>query len=217
MQSEGRIIVEAMNALGYDAMAVGSPDLRNGLDVLLQRAQEAHFAILSCNILSLESKDLLFPPHTIIERDGVRYGILGVSDPEATPGLGDVAQVLNPVESVRKYLPEVSAQSDVVILLSHLGLEEDKALAQAVPGIDVIVGGRSRNWLREPEIVGQTIIVQAGYDGEGLGRLDVSFDAQGRARDPQVEIIILGPDIADDPELSALVASYEEHLPQPTP
>lgn len=218
-QSEGQVIVEAMNAMGYDAMAVGGMDLQMGLEVVLQRAKEAHFAFLSCNMVRLEDNAPIFTPYVIVKRNGTRFGLLGVSDPEAVawPGIYDVAKVMEPAPSVQKYLPEVRQQSDVVIVLSHIGLEGDIALAQAVPGIDVIVGGKSRRVLVAPEMVGKTMIVQAGYDGEWLGRLDVAFDVTGHPADPRVEIIALGPEVGDDPDLAALVTAYKQRFPVPTP
>ncbi len=219
LQSEGRVIVEAMNAMGYDAMAVGPLDLAKGVDVLLARAKEARFPILSANLVGLSDGQPLLDPYTILERDGVRYGVLGVSDPDVmnSPGVGEVAKVLDPVETVRRYLPEVQAQSDVVIVLSHLGLEEDKALAAQVPGVQVIVGGRSRLLVQPAEVVGGAVIVQMGYDGEWLGRLDVAFDAEGRPVAPQVEIVDLGPSVADDPDLKKIVDRWLKIYPPPTP
>jgi 5'-nucleotidase/UDP-sugar diphosphatase len=218
-RSDGRAIVQAMNALDYDAMAVGATDLDKGLQVLMERAKEARFAILSCNIARTEDGETVLAPYTVVDRNGVRLGILGVTEPEAIGVLevADAATVADPVESVRKFVPEVRAKSDIVILLSHLGLEADQALAKAVPGINIIVGGKSRQTLQAPEVVGATVIVQAGYDGKWLGRLDVTFDAQQEPVDPKVEIISLGPEVADDPELAKLVASYRELFPQPTP
>jgi len=218
-QSQGRVVIEAMNLMGYDAMTVGQMDLVQGVEVLLARAKEARFPILSANLVGAQDRKPLLPPYTVLTRDGVRYGILGLSEPKANnwPNVSQVVSVLDPVETAKKYLPEVRARSDVVILLSHLGLEEDKALAQAVPGIDIIIGGRSRKLLPAPEIVGQTVITQVGYDGEWLGRLDVTFDEQKHVRDPRTEIISLGPEVADDPQLKALVESYSKRYPTPTP
>ena len=220
MQSEGRVIVDAMNAMGYDAMTVGLMDSAKGVNVLLQRAREADFAILSCNIVNIEDEKPILAPYTVLERDGIRFGILGASESDMirapSEGVRGI-KVLDPVASVRKYLPGVQSQSDVVILLSHLGLDEDKTLAQAIPGIDIIVGGRSRKLMRVPERIGETIIVQMGYDGEWLGKLDVTFDSQHRISESSSGIITLGPDIADDRELLALLTSYyTKHFSQPT-
>ena len=64
----------------------------------------------------------------------------------------------------------------MVIVLSHLGLTGDKALANTVSGIDIIVGGHSHNRMTKPERVGDTLIVQAGAHGSDLGRLTVIVD-----------------------------------------
>mgnify|MGYP002411055751 FL=1 len=68
----------------------------------------------------------------------------------------------------------LSDQADVVVCLSHLGIDADRVLAAAVPGIDIIVGGHSHTALAEPEVVGETIAVQAGEWAEYVGVLRVS-------------------------------------------
>ncbi len=213
--SKGQVIVEAMNAMAYDALAVGELDLQLGLDILQQRAKDMHFPLLSCNLVGAQDGKPIFSPYAVVERNGMRFGILGVSEPELGSmwQLAKVAKVLDPLSSVHQYLPEVQAQSDIVIVLSHLGFEMDQTLTQLEPGIQVIVGGKSRRVLSAPEMVGSTVIVQAGYDGEWLGRLDVAIDKQGRAANPQVEIITLGPEVADDPVMAALVDSYKQRFP----
>ena len=219
-QSEGRVVVDAMNAMGYDAMTVGPADLSRGMDVLLQRAQEASFAILSCNIVSAEDAKPILAPYTVIQRGGVRFGIIGVTEmlvPDASPKDLETTGILDPMAAVRSFLPEVRSRSDVVILLSHLGLEQDLRLAEAVPGIDIIVGGKDRKVMGAPERIAETVIVQMGYDGEWLGRLDVAFSPEGKITDAHVKVIMLRPDVDDDPELSALVNSYKERYVPPTP
>jgi 2',3'-cyclic-nucleotide 2'-phosphodiesterase (5'-nucleotidase family) len=218
-ETKGAIIIDAMNALGYDAMAVGPGDLYWGMDVVLERASEADFPVLACNIVSKNYGSLILPPYAILEREGLSFGILGVTEQEALTevriGIEGI-DVLDPVASVGKYLPEVESQSDVVILLSHLGLERDLLVAQALPGIDIIVGGRSRILMGEPERAGDTVIVQAGYNGEWVGRLEVGFDEQGQVLGAESEFITLGPEVAEDPELRALVDEYERRYPEPT-
>lgn len=218
-QTEGRIIVEAMSALGYDAMAVGPRDLQWGADVLVQRASEADFPILACNIVSTKDGNLILPPYTILEREGLVFGILGVTEQEALSEVRapvEDIEILDPATSVGTYLPELESQSDVVILLSHLGMEEDLVLAEQLSGIDIIIGGRSRLLMAEPNRVGDTVIAQVGYNGEWVGRLDVGFDQQGRAVEAELEFITLGPDVAEDAELKALVDEYKQAYPTPT-
>lgn len=218
LQSKGAAIVEVMNAMGYDAMAVGRLDLSKGVEAIMERAGEARFAIVSCNLVRKGTREPILSPSTVIERGGVRYGILGVTEPEAlqSPGVADVADVLDPIEAVREALPDLQARSDVVIVLSHLGLDLDSALAEAVPGIDVIIGGRTRQLMKVPEVVGDTIITQMGYDGEFVGRLDVTVQEDGRLSDPTVTLIDLTPDYADDPELTGLVWRLKGAYTEPT-
>jgi 5'-nucleotidase / UDP-sugar diphosphatase len=139
-----------MNALRYDAMTIGVLDCARGLDMLLARSREAKFPMLACNLVSNKDQKPVLAPYTVLERGGMRLGIIGVTEPDTinAPTLREVAQVLDPVATVKQYLAEVRGKSDVVMLLSHLGLEEDKALAQQVPGIDIMVGGKTRKCSR---------------------------------------------------------------------
>jgi 2',3'-cyclic-nucleotide 2'-phosphodiesterase (5'-nucleotidase family) len=80
------------------------------------------------------------------------------------------------------------------------------------------VGGGAREVLTEPTLVGNTVLVQAGYDGEWLGTLEISFDAAGKASTPTMQLIPLGPEIDSDPALAAIVAKYQpEATPTPKP
>lgn len=215
LQSQGKVIVEAMNLMGYDAMGVGPLELAKGVEVLLQRAEEADFAILACNLVWAESQAPVLAPFTILERGGVRFGIVGVTSSQVLLGLESKAPgvvVLDPVESVRRYVAELRPRVDVLIVLSHLGLEEDRALAERVEGIDVIVGGRTQQLLSEPYRVGQTVIVQAGYDGEWLGRLDMEGSRYGLDV-LAYRILSMKPDVPDDPEMVRLLERYRQEEP----
>jgi 2',3'-cyclic-nucleotide 2'-phosphodiesterase (5'-nucleotidase family) len=83
---------------------------------------------------------------------------------------------LPPAETVRRYLPELRETCDLVIVLSHLGLEADVELARAVPEIALIVGGHSHRVLIAGAQTGGTLIVQAGAYGEYLGQVAVPWD-----------------------------------------
>jgi 2',3'-cyclic-nucleotide 2'-phosphodiesterase (5'-nucleotidase family) len=215
VKSKGMVTVDAMNAMGYDAMAIGSLDLEEGLEAFLNAMMEAHFAAVACNVIRIASGKLLLQPYTIIQRNGARFGVLGVSSPELSAAADANGQlgVLDAAESMRKYLPEVRKQSDVVIVLSQLGLEGNKVLAEAVTGLDIIVSGGTSELLESPVQVGDTLVVQAGYNGEWLGRLDARLEASGKLTEPKVQIITLGTEITDDPDLAQLVEDYKQLFP----
>ena len=128
-------------------------------------------------------------PYTVVDAGGIRVGVLGLTyhdlktivKASALEGL----RSLPPAETVRRYLPELEARSDVVIVLSHLGVYADQALAEAVPQIPIIVGGHTHDALHNGRRVGDTLIVQAGNCGTYLGQVEIAL-AQGRGR-PQPE------------------------------
>ena len=217
--SAGRVMVEAMNAMSYDAMAVGGLDLAGGLEVLTQRQSEATFAFLSANLVTTGDSQLVVKPYVILERAGVRFGILGLTDPKAVEVVpeSDKVTVLDPVQVAHQYLPELRERVDVLIVLSNLGLDGDRALAAAVPGIDIVVGGTTHKLMRDPERVENTLIVQQGYRGEWMGRLRVSYDARGLPVAFSEDLITLTDDFADDREVAALVEKWRAICPTRTP
>ena len=219
LQSEGRVLVEGMNAMGYDAMALGRMDFSLGLETLKEREAEADFAFLSANVVAVADGQPIFEPYTVLESQEARIGIIGLSEAEAiqVPGVMDEAAVLDPLEAASRYVVELRDQVDLLVVLSHMGLEEDVALAQAIPGINVIVGGHTRKLMQQPDRVGNTLIVQQGYLGEWLGRLQAAFDAKGVPTEFGETIISLDPTVADDEEMADLVQKWKVLYPSPTP
>jgi len=215
LRSDGRVMVEAMNQMGYDALGVGSGELLKGPEVLAARAGEARFAIVSCNLVEASTGTPVLEPWALVERGGLRAAIVGVTSPQALQGLEALwpgVTVLPPEQVLPDLIEEVRGQVDLVIVLSQLGLEGDTALASAVPGIDVIVGGSEHYVLTEPTLVGETTIVQAGYDGEWLGRLGLQGPADALAY-AAYQILYMRPDVADDPAMNELVQRYYRAYP----
>jgi 5'-nucleotidase len=110
--------------------------------------------------------------------------------------------------------------ADLIVVLSHLGLDGDRALARAVDGIDLIVGGHSHTFLERPETVDGALIVQAGAKGQVLGRLDLTVEqATGQIEDYADTLLPVNDDVAPDPEVQALVdaalAEAAETMDQP--
>jgi 5'-nucleotidase len=135
-------------------------------------------------------------PFTIIERGGIRFGILGLLGHEATfyTGGAGAAKFTDAIEIAKRTVRILrdSLKADVVICLSHGGVEkgadgkyskgDDIHLAETVPGIDIIISGHSHTALQEPIVVGNhTIVVQAGKESNFLGELVVTFE-NGKTR-----------------------------------
>ena len=210
-QTQGQAIVEAMNLLGYDAMVLGSEDFWLGLDVLRQRMEEAEFPILSANVVLAGTEQLFATPYVIKEIADHKVAIIGLTNQEAASAADGDIVVLDPLETLRDLMDEVSEEADVVIVLSHLGKEVDLQIAGEVQGIDLIVGGQSRDVLHPPLWVeaSGTVIAQAGYQGQRIGVVSLEIDSQGKVAGHQGEVVLLGPDFADDPEMKAFLDQYE--------
>jgi 5'-nucleotidase / UDP-sugar diphosphatase len=107
----------------------------------------------------------------------------------------------------------------LIVLLTHLGLSGDKHLAEAVSGIDVIVGGHSHNRMGEALCVGTTLIVQAGAHGSDLGRLDLVLE-KDRITDHRRTLIPLNhetipPDPGTERLIRELLEPHQQALQEP--
>jgi 2',3'-cyclic-nucleotide 2'-phosphodiesterase (5'-nucleotidase family) len=213
-KSNAKVLIDAMNLLGYNAMTIGDLDLQLGVDILRQRIADSKFAILSANLIVAGENKLLAQPYTILNVDGHKVGIIGLTwdglSPD-DPSIKDKFLLLKADIVLPQYVAEVSRQADIVILLSNMGYEEDQRLSSAVPGIDLIVGGRSRIPINEAwrnETTG-TLIVQASLQGEYIGRRTLHIDSAGVVTSHQDELIYLTEDFADDPEMRAFLDNYQ--------
>lgn len=179
--TKGHLIIELMNAAGYDAMALGNQEFDYGLPALRSRMQEAHFPFLAANVIDSRTRQPLVKPYILRDVAGAKVGILGLAYPNTplTTAQKNIAGLLfeDAVETARTYVPQLrEAGARIVIVLSHYGLSADQQLARDVPGIDVIVGGHSHNRMADALRVGSTLIVQAGAHGSNVGRLDLLLE-----------------------------------------
>jgi 5'-nucleotidase/UDP-sugar diphosphatase len=212
-QSQGALIIEAMNLMGYDAMVLGEGDLQLGVGPLEERIAEAEFPILSANV-RLTGKDTPFvEPFAIIPVGERHVGILGLTGvPEQVPS---GFAVDDPMDAARRYLPAVREQADLVIILSHLGWIENVRLADLSSEVDLIVGGGSLPMGGQPYRAGRTgtRLTQAerptvGHAGRYIGQWDIVLGSDGSVRFEGWRMIPLLPDYPDDPAVVALLGRY---------
>ena len=207
--TKGAVMIEAMNRLGYDAMTLGDQDFRWGLDVLKARMGEAAFAVLSANVYVGNTSTLFARPYVIKEMAGHRVAVIGVTSKNVLAflppeGRGAVF-VADPAETVRRVMSELQGQADIFIVCSNLGFQQDRELAASVPGIAAIVGGNPGVLMPEPfrDAAHGTVIVQAGYQGEWIGRLTLKVNEAGEIVSYSGQTITLGADFADAPDIRA--------------
>lgn len=147
-----------MKAIGYDAMAIGNHEFDNPMEVLKKQQSWVDFPFLSANIYDEKTGKRLFQPYKIFDKKGLKIAVLGlttddtarVGNPEYLAGI----EFRSPVEEAKKLVPELREQADIVIAVTHMGHYQngnrginapgDVAMARAVEGIDVIIGGHSQ-------------------------------------------------------------------------
>jgi 5'-nucleotidase / UDP-sugar diphosphatase len=213
-----------MNQLRYDGMTLGSGDFAIGWDQLQTRMAEAVFPMLSANVVLSDTGELLGMPYFTRELTPEhKVAVIGLTDPQAENVAqavhGQAIRVLDPVETLRRYVEEVASEADIIVLLSHLGFDADQTLAEQFPEIDIIVGGNSGHMFDppiRPEPSGP-IIVQSGSLGQRLGMVRLDFNDQGEVVGWDGRLITLLPEVPEDPAMTQLLRGYEDMLRPTTP
>ncbi len=181
---DGEVTVAAMNLMGYDAWVPGNHDFDQGQDNLQHLTELAQFPALGANVWRDGELWAATQPWVLLE-GCPRVAVVGVTNPE-TPFLTNPRGITgirfeDAVDAISRYLPDMQRQADVIVVLSHLGEDGDRALAQSISEIDLIIGGHTHHCATTPpEVVnGHTMLLAAGQWGEYLGQATVTFQPDG--------------------------------------
>ena len=194
-------VIAAMNALGYDAMAIGNHEFDAGRPTLDSAAARAKFAFLAANVVDARTGSPAYGSAIVREFAGARIGVLGLTTP-AIPAFMDSSLYsgllfLDPVEVARREVQRLrgAERCDVVIALVHSGLERDPGarageakprtaevpnenlgyrLAYEVQGLDAVILGHTHRVLQSVK-VGGALVTQAGSNGQALGDVRIAF------------------------------------------
>jgi len=200
-QRDPEPVIAAMNALRYDAMAIGNHEFDAGRGALDSAVARAKFPFLAANVVDARTGNPAYGSSIVREFYGVRIGVLGLTTP-AIPAMMDSTlysglRFLDPIEVARREIPRLrgAERCDVVIALVHSGLERDPfarggeakpriaevpnenlgyRLAYEVQGLDVVILGHTHQVVQSAKI-GGALVTQAGKNGEALGDVELSF------------------------------------------
>ncbi len=205
--------LRGMAQTGCDATTIGVLDLYMGAAYYVDRIAEAGLTAVSANVLDESTGDLLVPPYVIVERGGVKFGITGVLNPDFKIRTdNDIeshgAVVSDPVEALRKYIPEIRRRVDLVVVLSHSGLTRSKDIAGEVEGIDIMVVGNHNAHAAQPYEVGETLMMQPGYRGQAICDYRLGFDADGTYKSYSGKTVVLDNKVPAD---AAMALVLKEH------
>ena len=183
----GRVEIDAMNRMGYDAATLGNHEFDNGLDTLAAVIKGARFPFVCANYdFTGTALEDLIRPYTIIRKGGLKIGVFGLGcDPKGLIAEKNFlpAQYNAPYPVAQRVTDELRAQGcDIVVCLSHMGTygkapEDvcDVNLAAQTRGIDVIIGGHTHklyDHLKVANLDGDSIpVCQMSKGGAYLGKI----------------------------------------------
>ncbi len=175
-----KYLIRAYKYLNYDALTFGDQEISAGVNEFLKYGTELPF--VNNNIrLKIDGKfQQKFERFRIIEKYGIKAGVIGTMSMDAfkyyPKNITDDVVVWDQIAEIEKDVQALKEKKvTIIILLSHSGYDQDKIIAQRVKGIDLIVGGHSQTMMKNPEKVGDTIIVQAGTNGANIGILELAI------------------------------------------
>lgn len=225
----GQPVVEAMNELGFSAMAIGNHEFDWGIGVLQERIAQSKFPYLAANIIDKTTGNTVkfVKPYTIIEKNGVKIAVIGLATPETAfktnPKYIKNYRFADPAETVTKLIPEVKQQrADIIVILSHLGSEvepltqevkgEAADLAHSATNMDAIISGHTH--LKVDGLVNSVPIVQAAYNGRAVA--EVTFTYSKNAKKiiaAKTRVTELAPaKLSADEEVAAIIDKAKEEV-----
>lgn len=224
-------VILAMNRLGYDAAAPGNHEFNYGLGALERALDDAAFPFLAANVFVAGTDSLRWPSYEVVERGGVRVGVLGLTTPGAAiwdrHHLEGRLEFRDIVESAERVWPDLEAASDVQVVIMHSGLgpgssydeaatgvpEENagRRLARALPGIEVVFLGHTHRDVPSETVEG-VLFTQASKWGEALAvaRLVVERTDEGWAVVDRRARTIPAAGVPPEPGLAQALRPYHE-------
>jgi len=223
---KGDVEAEMMNAIGFDAMAVGNHEFDDGPENLARFIDMVDVPLVSGN-LDLSQSNILgddqIADTLVLDVNGMQVGIVSAvaTDTAETSSPGASIIFQDEIDALQADVDALEAQGvNMIIALTHVGLPVDMRIAEAVTGIDVIVGGHSHTYLSasdegragayptmvlNPENV-FVPIVQAYAYSKYLGHLEVTFDDDGNVLYAGGDTMLLDASVEPDAEIAARVA-----------
>lgn len=179
IQARAGLFAKVYASLGYFALNVGAHELALGLTPLRQFAKDAKLQLISSNVRDAKTGQAVFLPYAIRQVGPLKIGIFGLTAAPLDIGKLVVDQGLRMQEAVtsaREIVPELRKQGvDAVVLLSQLRRADIEAVANQVPGIDLVLGSMDSELTLQPVTVGrQTLFVDAFTKGKYVAEVAIS-------------------------------------------
>ncbi len=213
---KGKLGARLLNEMKFTAMVVGNHEFDYGVSNVMENVKgNLAMPLLSANIVS-RNRSYPFERQAVLRLPGfaskiILLGLTTDQTPIATLPSNVAGLTFEDPIAVACALLKDASPEDLVIALTHLGVDQDKKLALVCPLIDIIVGGHSHTALHEPLVENGVIICQAGAYAEYVGTLTIAVE-HGKVTRHHGELIRLTADIPDDETISSIIKTYREKL-----
>ncbi|WP_163846812.1 bifunctional metallophosphatase/5'-nucleotidase [Pseudooceanicola aestuarii] len=224
-QYGGDLAAEFMNGLGYDAMAVGNHEFDKGPAGLSDFLDQVQFPVLSANI-DVSRDNMLadrVKKSVVLEVGGEQIGVVSVlaEDTPETSSPGDTVIFSSTVDAAQGEIDRLTDEGvNKIILLTHVGINEDLRLAEALTNVDLIIGGHSHTLMTNEEgapyaypteVNGVPVLTAYAY-GKYLGEVQATFDDAGELTELTGDPILLDASVAEDETAVARMAELAKPL-----
>lgn len=212
--TKGAAVARVLNAMGYSLMAMGNDILLTyGPEAMRRVCERLDFPVLAANCrdgdgpLSPGLQEAVLLPLP----GGGAVGVFGLTAPWGGLYAAFGLRFPDTHETARALVASLRHRgATLIVCLSHLGLADDRALVEAVPGIDLVIGAHSHDRLEQGEVHHGVLIAQAGHYAEALGVVELDVDpASRRARNRRASVIPVPPDEPPDPAVVAALSEAE--------
>jgi sulfur-oxidizing protein SoxB len=219
--TSGQALVDVINHFGIDAYAPGNWDWVYGVDRALElfagEQAKAPWYALAANAYyegepyAVQAGQRVLPPYLIRDIDGIKVGILGFTTDRGPQvvgrGVTKGVRFTKGDAELKEFVKVLREREQValVVMISELGLSNNIRLAEAVPGVDVILSSDMHEITRKPVITStKTLIAEVGQDGQFVGELNLTVD-DGRIANWTWTLHHIDDRIRPDAEIAKLV------------
>lgn len=201
----GKGNVELLNQAGYDIATLGNNEgITLASEDLFSLYDEADFSVVCANLECHHkpSPKWLEPYQMIESQQGTKIAVIGLTAPfkDFYQQLG--WNVRSPFDVLDNHIDKIKGQADIIILLSHLGINEDEEIARRYPGIDIIIGGHTHHLFKNGEYVDGALLTAAGKHGTHLGEIVVEWNVDTRHLEKKEAYAIATEQLKKDDEVT---------------